>query len=121
MLPESLAIWRTGWLNANLYFALLTGHGQGGAAMGYASLADWDADVDEASAIGAALGNKPILMGCSTGCSLLTTALANRMRAKGCRSCVAQLRAAQPLGADAVELARFAPLGALGCGQGTAL
>ncbi|MBT8412264.1 MAG: alpha/beta hydrolase [Octadecabacter sp.] len=70
-------------LGANLYFARLTGHGQDGAAMGRATLADWDADVAEALAIGAALGEETILMGCSTGCTLLTTALASGARAKG--------------------------------------
>lgn len=70
-------------LGANLYFARLTGHGQDGAAMGRARLPDWDADVAEALEIGAALGDEIIVMGCSTGCTLLTTALARGAQAKG--------------------------------------
>ncbi|MCF2870111.1 alpha/beta fold hydrolase [Octadecabacter sp. G9-8] len=70
-------------LGANIYFARLTGHGQGGAAMGRARLPDWERDVDEALAIGAALGREVIVMGCSTGCTLLTTALARGAKAKG--------------------------------------
>ena len=50
--------------------------------MGRATLADWEADVDEALSIGAALGREVILMGCSTGCTLLTTALARGARVK---------------------------------------
>ncbi len=51
--------------------------------MGRATLAQWEADVAEALAIGAALGDEVIVMGCSTGCTLLTTALARGARAKG--------------------------------------
>jgi len=70
-------------LGANLYFARLTGHGQDGAAMGRARLADWEADVDEALQIGEALGDEVIVVGCSTGCTLLTTALARGAKTKG--------------------------------------
>ena len=70
-------------LGANLYFARLTGHGQDGDAMGRARLPDWEHDVDEALAIGHALGRDVLLMGCSTGCTLLTTALARGAAAKG--------------------------------------
>lgn len=68
---------------ANIYFARLTGHGQDGAAMGRARLPDWESDVREALSIGAALGEETVLMGCSTGCTLLTQALAEGARAKG--------------------------------------
>lgn len=63
-------------LGANLYFARLAGHGQDGPAMGRATFAQWRADIDEALNIGAALGDKVIIMGCSTGCTLITDALA---------------------------------------------
>lgn len=63
-------------LNAHLFFTRLTGHGQDGTAMGEASLADWRADVAEALGVGAALGEQVIVMGCSTGCTLATLALA---------------------------------------------
>ena len=70
-------------LGANLFFTRLTGHGQDGDAMGRARLRDWEADVDEALQIGAALGDEVIVMGCSTGCTLLTSALAQGARVKG--------------------------------------
>lgn len=70
-------------LGANLYFTRLVGHGQDGAAMGRATLAEWEADVAEAFEVAAALGDEVILMGCSTGCTLLTTALARGAKAKG--------------------------------------
>lgn len=73
-------------LGANLFFTRLTGHGQDGDAMGRARLPDWEADVEEALAIGEALGETTIVMGCSTGCTLLTTALtqkAGRTQIKG--------------------------------------
>lgn len=70
-------------LGANIFFTRLAGHGQDGDAMGRARLPEWEADVDEALAIGAALGDEVIVMGCSTGCTLLTTALARGARVKG--------------------------------------
>lgn len=69
-------------LGANLYFARLTGHGQDGDAMGRARLPDWERDVALAFEIGAALGRDVIVMGCSTGCTLLTSALAGGAQAK---------------------------------------
>jgi len=63
-------------LGANLFFTRLTGHGQDGVAMGRARLPDWEADVAQALAIGQQLGDRVIVMGCSTGCTLLTQALA---------------------------------------------
>ena len=70
-------------LGANLYFARLTGHGQDGDAMGRARLPDWERDVALVFEIGAALGREVIVMGCSTGCTLLTSALAGGAKAKG--------------------------------------
>lgn len=63
-------------LGANLYFTRLTGHGQDGAAMARATLADWMRDMVEAVDIAATLGDAVIVMGCSTGCTLTTLALA---------------------------------------------
>lgn len=70
-------------LGANLYFARLTGHGQDGKAMGDARLQDWQADIDEALQIGACLGEKVIAIGCSTGCTLITDALARGAKIAG--------------------------------------
>ncbi|WP_333714002.1 alpha/beta hydrolase [Yoonia sp.] len=68
-------------LGANLHFTRLTGHGQDGAAMGRATLAAWQADVAEALEIAATIGKRVIVIGCSTGCTLATLALAQGARA----------------------------------------
>ena len=70
-------------LGANLFFTRLSGHGQDGAAMGRATVEDWHNDTAQALAIGAALGDEMIVIGCSTGCTLLTSALAQGAKAKG--------------------------------------
>ncbi|WP_375255654.1 alpha/beta hydrolase [Yoonia sp.] len=69
-------------LGANLFLTRLTGHGQDGEAMGKARLADWQADVAEALEIGHTLGREVIVMGCSTGCTLMTLALAEGAKAR---------------------------------------
>lgn len=78
-LPERVAE----GLGANLFLARLAGHGQDGAAMGEASLRDWRADVAEAFAIGRLLGERVLVMACSTGCTLVTLALAEGEPAAG--------------------------------------
>lgn len=70
-------------LGANLHFTRLTGHGQDSAAMGQATLADWRRDVAEAIAIAQTLGDEVVIMGCSTGCTLATLALAEGVKVKG--------------------------------------
>ena len=69
-------------LGANLFYTRLEGHGQDGIAMGQASVQDWHDGVAEALAIGAALGDEVIVIGCSTGCTLMTTALAKGAKIK---------------------------------------
>ena len=64
-------------LGANLFGTRLTGHGQDGPAMGRATLAEWRSDVAEALAIGRALGERVLAISCSTGCTVLTLALAS--------------------------------------------
>lgn len=60
-------------LGANLFFTRLTGHGQGAAsAMGRATLADWARDAAQAVGIGEAIGERVVLMGTSTGGTLVT-------------------------------------------------
>lgn len=78
--PEDLA--RA--LGAPLFATRLTGHGRDGPAMAEAALGDWMRDVEEAIEIGHALGEKVILVGCSTGCTLITLALARGLKAAGC-------------------------------------
>ena len=67
---------------ANIHFTRLTGHGQDGDAMGQATLTDWRRDVAEAIVIAETLGDEVIIMGCSTGCTLATLALAEGAEAK---------------------------------------
>lgn len=70
-------------LGAPVFSTRLTGHGQDGAAMGAATLPEWEADVAEALAIGAALGERVLVIGCSTGCTLITLALAKGAKVAG--------------------------------------
>lgn len=63
-------------LGANIFFTRLAGHGRDGAAMGEASVADWRDDLSEALEIGRRIGDKVILMGTSTGGTLISLALA---------------------------------------------
>ncbi|MEO1641432.1 MAG: alpha/beta fold hydrolase [Pseudomonadota bacterium] len=69
-------------LGANLFFTRLTGHGQDGDAIGRATLADWQTDVTEALEVGAGLGEEVIVIGCSTGCTLVALALADGAQVK---------------------------------------
>lgn len=59
-------------LGANLYYTRLTGHGLGFEAMGQASVQDWLADTLEAAAIGQLLGDRVLLISCSSGSTLGT-------------------------------------------------
>lgn len=70
-------------LGANLFFTRLTGHGQDGAAFGKATLEEWRADVREALDIAQAIGERVIVIGCSTGCTLTTLALAEGAKPVG--------------------------------------
>lgn len=57
-------------LGANLFLTRLTGHGQDGAALGEATVADWLRDTEEALAVGRRLGERVVVMGASTGATL---------------------------------------------------
>lgn len=59
-------------LGANLYYTRLSGHGRSSDAMAEASVQDWLADAMEASTIGRQLGDKVLIIGCSTGATLAT-------------------------------------------------
>ncbi len=63
-------------LDAPLYVPRLTGHGQNGEALAAASNAAWRRDLDEALGIVARMGERVLIIACSTGCTLVTTALA---------------------------------------------
>ena len=57
-------------LGANLFLTRLSGHGRDGEAMAEATVADWLADVREAMAVAARLGERTVLVGLSTGGTL---------------------------------------------------
>lgn len=66
-------------LGANIVFTRLRGHGRSGQAMAEASVEGWMEDVAEALAIGHRIGERVLVMGCSTGCTLITLALHEEM------------------------------------------
>lgn len=68
--PERMA----GALGANLYFARLTGHGRDGEAMAEATAENLIADTAQALAVGKRLGERVILVGTSTGGTLVAIA-----------------------------------------------
>ena len=62
-------------LDANVYFTRLRGHGQDGKALSEATYEQFLDDTIEAIEIGKTIGDEVILIGCSTGCSLIHVAL----------------------------------------------
>ncbi|MFB2532561.1 alpha/beta hydrolase [Paracoccus sp. p3-h83] len=61
-------------LGANLYFARLAGHGQGGDAMAGPTVRDWMDDTARALAIGHRLGRRVLVIATSTGGTLAAEA-----------------------------------------------
>ena len=59
-------------LGANVFYTRLTGHGLPGEAIGQATVQDWLTDAQEAIAIGRQLGDKVLVISCSTGATLAT-------------------------------------------------
>lgn len=59
-------------LGANLFETRLTGHGRSDDALGEATLSAWLDDVREAHAIGRRLGERVVMIGTSTGATLVT-------------------------------------------------
>ena len=59
-------------LGANVFYTRLTGHGLPGSAMGDATAQDWLADAEEALHIGQTLGERVLIISCSTGSTLAT-------------------------------------------------
>lgn len=57
-------------LGAHLFYTRLSGHGLPGEAMGRATAQDWLADTLEAVQIGEALGERVLVISCSTGATL---------------------------------------------------
>jgi pimeloyl-ACP methyl ester carboxylesterase len=65
-IPDRLA----DFLEANLFFTRLTGHGLSGEELAKASGVEWEIDAREAIAIGRQIGEKVLVMGMSTGANL---------------------------------------------------
>lgn len=61
-------------LGANLFYARLTGHGRSGQALAEATAVDWAQDIVEVMAIAERLGERVVLIGTSTGGTLVTWA-----------------------------------------------
>ena len=59
-------------LGANLFYTRLSGHGLPGEALGQATVQDWLADTNEAVHIGQTLGERVLVIRCSTGSTLST-------------------------------------------------
>ncbi len=59
-------------LGANLFYTRLSGHGLPGEALGQVTVQDWLADTQEAVRIGKTLGDKVLVISCSTGSTLAT-------------------------------------------------
>ena len=59
-------------MGANVFYTRLTGHGRADAAMGEASVQDWMADAVEALRVGQTLGERVLVISCSSGSTLAT-------------------------------------------------
>jgi len=59
-------------LGANVFYTRLAGHGRAGSAMGESTPQDWMADALEAVLIGQTLGERVLVISCSTGSTLAT-------------------------------------------------
>ena len=62
-------------LRANIFYTRLTGHGRTAEAMREASVTAWMQDLDEAFQIGTMIGDKVILISCSTGGTLVAAGI----------------------------------------------
>lgn len=69
-------------LRANLFYTRLTGHGRSDEAMEEGSVNKWLNDTHEAIAIGKQLGEQVVVIGSSTGASLLTWLAAHPQHGK---------------------------------------
>ena len=66
-------------LGANIFYTRLTGHGRTAEAMREASVAAWIQDLAEAFQIGTMIGDKVILISCSTGGTLVAAGIVRGM------------------------------------------
>ena len=63
-------------LGANIFYTRLTGHGRTAEAMREASVAAWMQDLAEAFKIGSMIGDRVIIISCSTGGTLVAAGIA---------------------------------------------
>ena len=63
-------------LDANIFYTRLTGHGRSADAMREASVSAWMQDLAEAFEIGTVIGDKVIILSCSTGGTLVANGMA---------------------------------------------
>ena len=69
-------------LEANVFFTRLCGHGQDGEALSKATFNDWISDTKEAINVGKVIGDKIIIIGSSTGCSIIHSILEKQTKIK---------------------------------------
>ncbi|MGL6210522.1 MAG: alpha/beta hydrolase [Paracoccaceae bacterium] len=69
-------------LGANLFYTRLAGHGRGSAAMSEPVAGDWIEDMAEAMAVGRKLGDRVVLIGTSTGGTLIAIAATDPVLSK---------------------------------------
>ena len=72
--PDRIAV----ALGANIFYTRLTGHGRTAEAMREASVAAWMQDLAETFQIGSMIGDKVIIISCSTGGTLVAAGMATR-------------------------------------------
>ena len=69
-------------IGANVFLTRLTGHGQDGEALCNATFNDWISDTEEAISIGKVIGDEIIIIGSSTGCSIIHSILEKHTKIK---------------------------------------
>ena len=69
-------------LGANIFYSRLTGHGRTVEAMREATVSAWMQDLAEAFEIGAMIGDRVIILSCSTGGTLVAAGIANGVFSK---------------------------------------
>ncbi|WP_421873253.1 alpha/beta hydrolase [Pararhizobium sp.] len=75
-------------LGANLFYTRLNGHGRSGDAMAQASVALWQDDMREALDIAGLIGSSTLIIATSTGATLATLALSQKLLAARVKAAV---------------------------------
>ncbi|MFL2458954.1 MAG: alpha/beta hydrolase [Candidatus Pseudothioglobus sp.] len=69
-------------LKANVFFTRLTGHGQDGVELSNATFENWISDTKEAISVGELIGDEVVLIGSSTGCSLIHALIEDQVKVR---------------------------------------